>query len=270
MKKIIILLSLLFCLSVNALELEVDIGSGYHYSGANGELVYTKEFWKDSTARIDHANSATFYTWAEFSSDQEYWPKLRVELTSLDTKGRSFIHIDSTDTINDLIDAIEGQLPVNINNTYYDSRLTLNTYEGYLYYEYFEKSNLPTLGFGLGLKKFDFAYSATIIEGLDFTDNGGDTVPLLFFKSRYELDKESDGTQLSFEANGKLFVFGDSNIYDYFLKLDFMMNYNKTTDIGIELGYKETFYDIKGGDIDTVGGTMQTSGLFLGVVGHFR
>ena len=270
MKKVIVLLSLFSFVFLQAIELEVDIGAGYHYSGANGDLVYTKEFWKDSTAIIEHENSATFYTWAEFSSDQRHWPKLRVELSSLETEGRSFIHIDSTDTINTLVDAIEGTLPININNTYYDSRLVLNTYEGYLYYEYFEKSDLPTLGFGLGLKKFDFAYTATIVDGLEFTDNGGDTVPLLFFKSRYELDKETDGTQLSFEADGKLFIFGVSNIYDYLLKLDFMMKYNETTDLGVEIGYKETFYDIKGGDIDTVGGNMQTSGLFFGVVGHFR
>lgn len=269
MKKVIFLLSIFSFLSLQAFELEVDMGAGYHYSGASGDLVYTKEFWKDSTARIEHDSRATFYTWAEFSSDQQYWPNLRVELSSLDTEGRSFIHIDSTDTINTIIDALETPF-ASINNTFYDSRLVLNTYEGYLYYEYFEKSELPTVGFGLGLKKFDFAYSATIVDGLEFTDNGGDTVPLLFFKSRYELDKETDGTQLSFEADGKLFVFGDSNIYDYLLKLDFMMQYNQTTDLGVEIGYKETFYDIKGGDIDTVGGNMQTSGLFFGVVGHFR
>ena len=270
MKKIIVLLSLFFGLSLNALELEVDVGAGYHYSGANGELVYTKEFWKDSTARIEHANSATFYTWAEFSSDQDYWPKLRVELTSLDTKGRSFIHIDSTNTINSLINAIEGQLPVNINNTYYDSRLTLNTYEGYLYYEYFEKSDLPTLGFGLGLKKFDFAYSATIIEGLEFTDNGGDIIPLLFFKSRYLFDDKGNGSSLSFEVDGKWYVFGDSTVYEYLVKTDFMMKYNDDTNIGLEFGWKQSLIDIKGSDIDTVGGHMGTAGAYLGLVAHFK
>lgn len=256
---------------MNAFELEVDVGVGSHYSGANGNLIYIKEFWKDSSAKIEHENEATFYTWAEFSSDQKYFPKLRVEYASLNTKGRSLIHINSTPEINALINAIEDKVPlITINNIYYDSSLVLNTYEGYLYYEYFQESEFPTIGLGIGLKKFDFSYSATIIEGLEFTDNGGDTAPLLFFKSRYELDKESDGAQLSFEVNGKVFVFGDSDIYDYYLKLDFIMPYNKTTDIGMELGYKETFYDIKGGDITTVGGTMTTSGIFFGFVGHFK
>ncbi len=270
MKKIFFLSIVLGLVTLNAFELEVDIGAGSHYSGANGDLVYTKEFWKDSSAKIEHENTPGFYTWMEFTSDQELWPKLRIEVSSLDTVGESYIHIDSTDTINTVINAIEGALPVNINDTYYDSRLILNTYEGFAYYEYFEESAFPTFGIGLGLKKFEFVYSATIIDGLEFTDNGGDTIPMFFFKSRYETDKESDGAQLSFEADGKLYVFGDSNIYDYLVKADFMMPYNKTTDIGIELGYKNTFYDIKGDDINTVGGNMTTSGVYFGVVGHFR
>jgi len=257
-------------LSLNAFELEVDMGSGAYYTATQGKLIYQKDFWKDSSAKIEHKNSATIYTWAEFKSDQKNWPKLRIEFGHLDTKGHSYIHIDSTDTINDLVTAIEGQLPIDINNRNYDSRLVQNTYEAYLYYEYFEKSDVPSIGIGAGVKNFNFAYSATLIEGLEFTDTGGETIPLIFLKSRYELEQEDDGVQMAFEFDGKYYIFGDSNIYDFQLKMDFMMIYNEDTDLGIEFGYRSTLFDIKGSDVDTVGGDMQTSGVFVGLVGHFR
>ena len=269
MKKIVVFI-LLGLLGVYALELEIDMGGGSYYTGANGKLVYTKDFWKDSSAKIEHENSATFYVWTEFTTDKSMWPKLRVEFAQMETQGRSFVHISSTPEINSLISAIEGNLPVHINDTYYDSRLIENTYEAFLYYEYFQKSDYPSIGFGAGMKNFDFIYRATIIDGLEFTDNGGDTIPMLYFKSRYELGEDGDEEKLSLEADAKVYVFGESNIYDYVVKTDFLMKYNETTDLGVELGYKKTVFDIKGADVETVGGDMTTSGVFFGVVGHFR
>lgn len=257
-------------LSLNAFEMNINMGAGYYYTGANGNLIYTKDFWKSSSAKIKHASSATFYTWAEIETDQHLWPKLRVEFNNMQTQGESLIHISSTPEINALISGIESNLPVRINNTYYDSSLVENTIDAYLYYEFFQETEYPSVGFGVGVKNFDFTYRATIIDGLEFTDNGGDTIPMLYLKSRYTLDKEDDGEQFSLELNAKAYVFGESNIYDYTLKVDFLMPYNATTDLGLELGYKETVFDIKGSDIKTVGGDMTTSGVFFGVVGHFR
>ena len=274
MKKIILLLSCFSLLSLSAFELEIDMGTGVQYTGAEGKLVYAKDTWAGSSAEIDHASSTNFYLWTDISSDQAYWPKMRLEYSHVKTKGNSVIDVQSGDpVIQALIDAIDTKLVdigLSLNGLTLDSYLSQSTYEGYLYYEYFEKSNYPTLGFGLGAKIFDFTYRATIVDGLEFTDNGGETVPLLFFKSRYELDKEDDSAQLSFEATGKVYLFGDSTIYDYLVKTDFMMQYNETTDIGFELGYKTSFYDIKGSDINTVGGDMSNSGIFVGLVGHFR
>jgi len=273
MKKIILFLSCLGVFSLNAFELNIDVGTGLQYTGAEGELVYAKDIWEGSSAGINHASSTNFYMWTDIASDQAYWPKMRLEYSHISTDGSSLIHINSgIDEINTLISLIEEQLDgfVKINNTDYDSRLVQNTYEGYLYYEYFEESSFPTVGLGLGVKVFDFAYSATIVDGLEFTDNGGETVPLLFFKSRYELEKEDDSAQLSFEVDAKVYVFGDSTMYDYLVKTDFLMQYNETTDLGLELGYKATVYDIKGADINTVGGSMTNAGIFVGLVGHFR
>jgi len=269
MKQIVWLYAVLGFLSLNAFELEVDMGTGVYYTGAKGNLLYAKETWAGSTANIDHSSTPSVYVWSEFTTDQAYWPKLRVEFSHSETEGNSFIHIGGGP--GDLIDKIEGELGgfVTLNNTDYDSTLVQNTYEAYLYYEYFEKSAYPSVGIGAGVKNFDFTYRATLIEGLEFTDNGGDTIPLLFFKSRYELDNDEDA-QLAFEVNAKYFIFGESNIYDYSIKGDFMMAYNNTTDLGFEFGYRYTFIDIKGDDIDTVGGDMSTSGVFVGLVAQFR
>jgi len=270
MKKIVLLLTLLTTLSVNALELDIDMGTGIHYAGSNGKLVYKKDFWKDSSGDIDHETSANFYTWIEISSDQAYWPKLRLETTQLKTEGKSLVHIAANGTVNTAIDAIENTLFININDTFYDSRLTMNTYEAFAFYEYFEESDTPSLGLGIGVKKFAFDYAVTIIDGLQFNDTGGDLVPMLFFKTRHELDEKNADTKLAVQAEMKLYVFGDSNIYDYLIKVDFLMKYNETTDIGVEMGYKETFFDIKGADIANVGGDMTSKGVYFGLVAHFR
>jgi len=274
MKKIVLLFSLFGLLSLSALDMEIDVGTGIQYTGADGNLIYAKDIWEGSSAKIDHENSTNFYIWTDISIDQDYWPKMRLEYSHIKTEGNSGIDIQSgKDEINFIIDEVEKKLnevDLSLKGIVLDSYLSQSTYEGYLYYEYFEETSYPSIGVGLGVKMFDFTYRATIIDGLEFTDNGDETVPLLFFKSRYELDKEDDDVQLSFEASGKVYLFGDSTMYDYLVKTDFIMKYNETTNLGLEVGYKAVVYDIKGSDIDTVGGNMDNSGIYIGLVGHFR
>ena len=271
MKKTIVAFLVLCSSSLSAIDLEIDMGSGVYYTQTDGKLVYTKDFWKDSSGDMDHDTAPTLYTWIEIESDQEYWPKVRFELSQLKTSGTSAIAIKTdSDTINDLIDLIEDQLGLNISELDLDSRLSQTNIETYLYYEYFEDTPWPSFGIGAGIKKFDFDYAVTIIDGLDFNDNGGDTIPLLFFKSRYIVDDKGNGSSLAMEGIAKYYIFGDSTVYDYLLKTDFMMKYNEDTNIGLEFGYKNTFIDIKGNDIDTVGGYMGTAGVYLGFVANFK
>ena len=271
MKKIILSFFLLCVTALNAIDLEINMGTGVNYTASDGTLVYTKDFWKDSSGAMDHNTAPSLYTWMEIETDQKYWPKLRFELSQLTTKGSSDISINTdSDTVNELVDLVEEYLGKDISNLTLDSRLAQTNIETYLYYEYFEESGWPTFGMGAGIKKFDFDYAVTIIEGLQFNDNGGDTIPLLFFKSRYVFDQSQSGSSLSFEGNCKVYVFGDSTVYDYIVKTDFLMKYNETTDVGLEFGYRTTFIDIKGDDIDTVGGDMTTSGPYFGLVAHFR
>ncbi len=271
MKKMVLLASLLSFFSLHALELEIDVGSGLHFAGANGNLIYKKETWKGSSAVIEHGATTNFYAWTEINSDIRYAPTIRVEISRNSTLGQSLIHIDAGQTINSIIDYIEKQIPlVTINNTYYNSRLVMNTYEAFAYYEYFEEDDYPSIGIGLGMKKFEFNYSATIIDGLEFNDNGGDTIPMVFLKSRYDLMDKDEELQITIEGDLKSLIFADSNIYDYSVKMNMMMQYNKQTDLGLEFGYRETYFNIRGGDVANVGGSMDNSGVFVGLVGHFR
>jgi len=268
------ILSIFSLINLNAFELNIDMGAGTYYTGMRGKLIYQKEFWKDSTAAIDHEQATSFYLWSNIEIDKRYWPNIRLEYSHINSIGKSFIHINtSSDAINQLIQAIEEKLApldITINNKYYDSRLLQETYEAYLYYDYFKQNNIALLSLGIGFRRFDFAYNATLINGLDFTDSGGDTIPVLFLKSHYGLKKESDGSQLSFEVDAKGFYYGQSQLYESAFKIDFLMPYNTSTTLGFEFGYKYSYINIQGEQADTVAGNMKTSGFMVGLVGHFQ
>ena len=269
--KSILSIFLLLSTTLTAIELDINMGAGAYYTGSSGKLVYQKDFWKNSSGDMEHANKPTSYSWIEIDSDQDYWPKARFELSQLKTSGESLIHMQTDNsTVNEVVKWIEDNLPGTINDRAYESRLTQTNIEAYLFYELFEDTGFPTFAFGGGIKKFEFDYAVTIIEGLQFNDNGGDSIPLLYFKSRYIFDERPSGSSLAFEGSVKVYVFGDSTIYDYIIKTDFLMKYNEDTNIGIEVGYKETFFDLKGDDVESVGGDMKTTGPYIGLIAHFK
>ncbi len=278
MRKIIMLFLFFVTTSVTAIEMEIDVAAGTQFSGANGTLVYTKDFWKDSTAAIEHDSNLNFYSWMEVRTDKKYWPKMRVEISRFVTEGSSNINININNAVaQGLIDQVKSKFP-SLDITSFDtgSKLKQNSYELYLYYEYFEDSGFPTIGIGGGAKYFDFAYNALVIdfeeftlEGLEFTDSGSGTAPMLFLKSKYDLDTD-DGTVIRLQGELRGYFFGDSTIYDYLAKMEFLMPYNKDADVGFEFGYKYSYYDIQGEDIVKVGGNMSNNGIYFGVVGHFR
>ena len=271
MKKRIIL-ALLTCLPyLQAIDLEVDMGGGMYYANSDGNLIFTKDLWTNSSGKLLHDSAPGMYTWVDLKTDQKYWPKLYTEFRSLKTNGESFLHAETdNEIINGLIDFLEKKFDKKLNEIPFDSRLTQIDFEAYLYYEYFEESGYPTFGFGAGVKKFDFDYVVRLMDGVQVNSTGGDTIPLLYFKSRYMIDKQKSGSSISGEVGGKIYLFGDSNVYDYMAKVDFLAKYNSTTDLGLEMGFKKTYINIKGDDVDTVGGYMSTSGVYLGLIAKFR
>lgn len=261
---IALLPSLLFCL-----DLEIKTSLGTQYAPAEGKVVYAKEFWKNSSGDIDHESSPNLYGWIECETDITLLPKFAFSFSNAHTQGNSFIHISANDLVNGIIDALEQNLPVTINDTEYTSRLLMQTYDFLLYYEFFEHSGWPTLGIGIDVKKFNFDYAVTIIDGLNFNDHGDGTVPMLYLKTHWDI-RNNQKHKLSLELDGKQYVTGPSTIYDYRAKIEVMMHYNDTTMLGIELGYRANYFNIKGSDIVNLDGDMDTSGVYIGFRGDFK
>lgn len=264
-----LLLAALFPSLLFGLDLEIKTSLGSQYAPAQGKVVYKKEFWKDSFGDIDHEYKPNLYGSIEAKTDNPLLPKFAFSFIDSTTKGDSFIHISANDIINDIIDKIEEKLPVNINDTEYSSRLTMQTYDFLLYYEFFEDTRWPSFGVGVDVKKFDFDYAVTIIDGLNFNDHGNGVVPMLYLKTHWDIRKNEKRT-LSIELDGKQYLTGPSTIYDYRAKIDVMMRYNDTTMLGIEMGYRANYFNIKGSDIVKVGGDIDTSGVFIGFRGDFN
>ena len=251
-------------------ELEIETSIGSLYSPAKGKVVYQKESWKDSYGAIDQQYNPNFYGWIECKSDNTLLPKFAFSFIDSRTEGESLIHIVSaSDLLNDIITTLDQKLPITINDTDYASRLSMQTYDFLLYYEFFEKSVWPSIGIGLDLKKFDFDYAVTIIDGLEFNDHGDGLVPMLYLKTRWDI-KSNKKNRLSLQLDGKQYVTGPSKIYDYSAKLDMMIRYNDDTMLGVEMGYRASYFNIRGSDIDKVGGEMDTSGVFVGFRGSFK
>ena len=267
----IFLLFLLSFVSLKAVDIDIKMGLGSQYAKSEGELIFAKDFWANSSGEISHENAPGIYTWIEVKPSESYLPQVYIEFSQLKTDGSSFINIETqSDELNGIIDFLEEKTGQKINEIPFNSRLIQTDVEGYLYYEFFQDSGFPTLALGAGIKNFDFDYKIAIMEGVELNAEGGDTIPLLFFKTDYMISEKSNGSSVSCELAGRLYVFGDSNVYDYMGKIDFMTPYNEDTSIGMELGYKKSYIHIKGDDIDTLAGVMSTVGVYIALVAYFR
>jgi len=252
--------------SLLALDLKVDMGTGLFYSGAKGRIDYVEKSFNGSYAVTDIPSAANFYIWGDFESNNPYLPKMRLEYLKISAEGGSKAHLESSvDAINDLIKQLE---PFGLNDKVWNSLLQHNIYDIDLYYEFFEKSAWPSLGLGLGYKYFDYIYIMDIdlVPGLQFGDRDSSGVPMLFFTSRYDVPS----IQMGFEADAKVYVFGDSDIYDWKLKMDLMFEIDQDTALGAEFGYRQQYFNLTGSDVEKVTGNMTYEGIFVGVVIKFK
>ena len=267
MTKQFILFFLLLSNSLMAIELKLDMGTGLFYTGAKGKIKYVEESFQGSYAETDLMNSGQFYIWGVITNNNPYLPKVRLEFLKISADGDSKAHLESADpTIQGLIDDYID--PLSLNDNTWNSHLQHNIYDVTLYYEFFEKSDWPSVGFGLGYKYFDYIYimDVDLIQGLQFGDRDSSSAPMLFFTSRYE----APSLQMGFETNANVYVFGDSQMYDWKVKMDLMFEVTETTEAGLEFGYRDQYYKLLGDDVENVKGDMHYQGIFVGAVIHFR
>ncbi len=267
MTKRLLLITLFLSYSLQALELQLDMGTGLFYTGAKGKVEYVEKSFQGSYAETDLQNSGQFYIWGDIVTDNKYIPKLRLEYLKISADGDSKAHLQSADpAIQDLIDQYIDPLSLNDNN--WNSHLQHNIYDVSLYYEFYEESAWPSVGLGLGYKYFDYIYIMDIdlLPGLQFGDRDSSGAPMLFFTSRYE----APSLQMGFEADAKVYIFGDSEMYDWQIKMDLMFEIAENTEAGFEIGYRDQYYNLLGNDVEKVTGNMHYQGLFVGAVINFE
>lgn len=247
--------------SLLAIDLEIDMGTGLFYTAAQGRIEYVDEGFKGSYSEIDLKNSGQFYLWGDFKSTIGYLPKLRLQYLRVNTGGDSKLHLESADIPPEYQNFIDL-----FNDSAWESSLSHNVYDVYLYYEFFEEEPYPSVGIGGGIKSFDYAYNVELIMPLQVGDRGDKSIPMLFLTSRYELPS----VQMGFEFESEVYIFGDSNLYDIRAKMDLLLDIDESTRGGFEIGYRESYYDLRGSDVDSFTADMHYKGLYAGVVASFK
>ena len=260
MTKHLLLFLMLLYNSLMAVDLKIDMGTGLFYTGAEGRIEYTEEAFRGSYSEIDLKNSGQLYIWADIESEIDYLPKLRLQYLRVATGGDSKLHLegDVGPEYQDLIDLF--------NDKSWESGLSHNIYDIYLYYEFFEEEDYPSVGIGGGVKSFDYAYNVELSLPLQIGDRGGKSLPMLFVTSRYDIPS----VQLGFEVESELYIFGDSSLYDLRAKMDLMFEMDESTTAGFEIGYRESYYDLRGSDVETFKADMHYKGIYAGMVASFR
>lgn len=258
---------LLFLLvhSLYASHFKLSLGTGLFSTEANGNLVYAKSFWEGSSSKIEHENSASTYLFAELRHDIAFLPNIRIEQTRFQTKGQSNIHIATNDaSINELVQTLNDLPLISINDIYYESTLAQTQNECYLFYSW-QKEQWPLFDIGAGIDRFTFDYAVTIIEGLQFNDNGEQDIPMLYVHSQYEAFQSIKDVTVLMGGTMKYYAFGPSNVYDASLETTLLWPFTQKTKLGFTLGFRRLYMHLKGDDIETVGGKIRYNGAYAGV-----
>jgi len=257
--KLLIFTFLLTSQILNAIDLDIEVGTGLFYTGAKGYIEYTDVGFTGSYSEIDLQNSGQFYFWSDIKTQIDYLPTFRFQYLKIQTEGDSKLHLEGSDIPVDYQDFIDI-----FNDQNWESGLSQNIYDLYLYYEFFEEKKYPSIGVGGGLKIFDYGYNVELLLPLQIGDRGGKTVPMLFLTSRYEIPS----VQLGFEVESEIYIFGPSTLYDTRAKMDLLFELDKTTKAGFEIGYRDSYYDLRGDD--SYKANMRYQGIYVGIMTSFK
>jgi len=257
--KFFALILLLITSTLSAIDLEIKVGTGLFYTGAQGYIEYTDVGFTGSYSQIDLKNSGQFYFWSDIKTQIDYLPIFRFQYLKIHTGGDSKLHLEGTDMPTEFQDIIDI-----FNDQNWESGLSQNIYDLYLYYEFFEEKKHPSFGIGGGLKIFDYGYNVELILPLQVGDRGGKTVPMLFLTTRYEIPS----VQLGFEIESEVYIFGTSTLYDARAKMDLLIELDENTKAGFEIGYRDSYYDLRGDD--SYKANMHYQGIYVGVMTTFE
>jgi len=243
--------------------LEIEIGTGVFASPTKGTVIYQSSIIAGSTGDVDNSIYPQPYIWTEIGLGLPYEPHIRFEYIRLVADGSSVMTFRTSNAI-----IREFAEDLGAEKFRIGSILVNNLFDAYLYYDILKESKYyPTVAIGGGVKTFSYTYDIALrLQNNDLDDGGGATIPLLYFKA----DKHLDSYPISFEFDAKYYAFSESDIYDLRGKVELMFEVNKNTKIGVELGYRDIYFNIIGEDIRHVGGNMHYNGFFFGLKTSFR
>lgn len=246
------------------------MGLGSNYTGVEGKITYVQESFQGSYADAELGNTPQFYLWGIIDLKSLYLPKIRFEYLKIAAEGNSKAHLESADPeIQKLIDDyINNNGAIDLNNQNWNSSLQQDIYDLTLYYDFFEETVFPTVGTGVGYKYFEYIYIMDIhyIPGMQFGDRGSSGAPFVYLNTRYNMPT----IKMGFEGDAKAYLFGDSEMYDWKVKMDLLFDLDDETRAGLEFGYREQYFSLEGDDIENVTGHMNYKGIFVGALIHFK
>ena len=268
-------LTLLLLLSSSLFCFELKSGIGAFNPKVSGLIKYQNNLLEGSTASVDNKEQYHSYLWTDMTIDTFYTPHIFIAYNRVQTSGKSFFNIQTVNKgVNNFINDILASLKdYEARGVPLYSTLKNNIFDIFVYTDIFEDETLPTISFGAGLKHFNYTFIVPFSDKDEngkpqrytIIDDGSASIPMLYTSLKQQLEEYPIG----FEAAMKYYVFGDSDIYDLTIKMEVLFDVSKHIKMGAEIGYKDSNFNIKGNDIDNVGGNMRYQGIMGGVTASF-
>ncbi len=245
-------------LTLNAEGWQLKSGAGAWEASSDGTITETI----NSTLQVvDNLNSEELkgYLYLDLRHPLPILPNIRFEYVDLHATGEG-----KKSSVN------TSMLTVSLPSAAVQSDLTLTEYDAIAYYNLLDAAMGVTLDAGLSVK---FVESLYHVDTVSLDENTDSVIPMLYLRGRYDLPV----FDLGVESDIKYITDGSSTVYDFRVKVDYILGFIPLVHPGIELGYRQQSFDIDGesstiiapilsGDTDT---NIVFSGLYGGVTLNF-
>ena len=258
-------ITILILFTYSLLAIDIKMGGGVFNPSTKGLIFYQNNFFEGSQAEVDNTAQYHGYFWSDVSLPLPFNPHILTEYYHMTSTGNSLFTINANNKyvdilIDSVLDVFSEKDTLNLPST-----LRTDMYDLFIYYDVWEEGIFPIISMGAGIKHFNYNYFVKVLADLNVKDNGGATIPMLYTKMHKDIERYFT----SFDLGMKYYVFGDSDIYDLIAKMTIKIPISNTLKAGIELGYKDSSFNIKGADIDHVAGDMRYKGFFGGMTISF-
>ena len=228
----------------------VEMGAGSWMSSPSGKVSYTALGLTANDISTEKETTNP-YVWVYIKHPIPVLPNIRLEYTSIQTKGLANGTFEDFSAINS------------------PTQLDMKQYDIIPYYNLLDNTAWITLDLGLDIKLLDTSYKA---DGVTGVVGGGSSyskseilpLPLIYTRIRVEVP----ATDLALEADAKFIKYSSSTVYDVRIKLDYTFSFIPVIEPAIEIGYRMQKYDIDEADLDGQV-NLEFSGVYVGAMIRF-